>query len=83
MIDGAESDHNEILLHTWCIDGKTDNLLLLQLITNTTTTASDGSFDNGVINAGSTASAMVKGQGDIQYHCNIHPWMHRSLQVSS
>ena len=48
-----------------------------------TATASDGSFDTGVINPGSTASAMVKGQGDIQYHCNIHPWMHGSLQVSS
>jgi plastocyanin len=48
-----------------------------------TATASDGSFDTGAINPGSTASAMVKGQGDIQYHCNIHPWMHGSLQVSS
>ena len=38
-----------------------------------TATTSDGSFDTGVINAGSTASAMVKGKGDIQYHCNIHP----------
>jgi plastocyanin len=47
-----------------------------------TATASDGSFDTGAINPGSTASAMVKGQGDIQYHCNIHPWMHGSLQVS-
>lgn len=48
-----------------------------------TATASDGSFDTGAINPGSTDSAMVKGQGDIQYHCNIHPWMHGSLQVSS
>ena len=47
-----------------------------------TATASDGSFDTGIFNAGSTASAMVKGQGDIQYHCTIHPWMHGSLQVS-
>ena len=48
-----------------------------------TATADDGSFDAGTINPGSTASAMIKGQGDIQYHCNIHPWMHGSLQVSS
>ena len=47
-----------------------------------TATASDGSYDTGIFNAGSTASAMVKGQGDIQYHCTIHPWMHGSLQVS-
>ena len=47
-----------------------------------TATASDGSFDTGIFNAGSSASAMVKGQGDIQYHCTIHPWMHGSLQVS-
>jgi plastocyanin len=48
-----------------------------------TATASDGSFDTGIFNAGSSASAMVKGQGDIQYHCTIHPWMHGSLQVTS
>ena len=47
-----------------------------------TATASDGSFDTGMINVGSTGSATVKGQGDIQYHCTIHPWMHGSLQVS-
>ena len=48
-----------------------------------TATADDGSFDAGTINPGSTASAMVSGQGNIPYHCNIHPWMHGSLQVSS
>jgi plastocyanin len=48
-----------------------------------TATANDGSFDTGIINAGSTGSATVKGKGDIQYHCNIHPWMHGSLLVSS
>jgi plastocyanin len=48
-----------------------------------TATASDGSFDTGMINVGSTGSATVKGQGDIQYHCTIHPWMHGSLLVSS
>lgn len=48
-----------------------------------TATASDGSFDTGIINVGSTGSATVKGQGDIQYHCTIHPWMHGSLLVSS
>ena len=48
-----------------------------------TATADDGSFDAGTINPGSTASAMIKGQGTVPYHCNIHPWMHGSLQVSS
>ena len=47
-----------------------------------TATASDGSFDTGIINVGTAGSATVKGQGDIQYHCTIHPWMHGSLQVS-
>lgn len=47
-----------------------------------TATADDGSFDAGTINPGSTASAMIKGQGTVPYHCNIHPWMHGSLQVS-
>ena len=47
-----------------------------------TATANDGSFDTGIINVGSTGSATVKGQGDIQYHCTIHPWMHGSLLVS-
>jgi plastocyanin len=48
-----------------------------------TATADDGSFDAGTINPGSTASAMITGQGTVPYHCNIHPWMHGSLQVSS
>ena len=46
-----------------------------------TATAGDGSFDTGIISVGSTGSASVRGQGDIQYQCTIHPWMHGSLQV--
>jgi plastocyanin len=45
--------------------------------------ATIGSFDAGTINPGSTASAMIKGQGTVPYHCNIHPWMHGSLLVSN
>lgn len=48
-----------------------------------TATADDGSFDASTINPGSMASAMIKGQGTVPYHCNIHPLMHGSLQVSS
>jgi plastocyanin len=48
-----------------------------------TATAVDGSFDTGIINVGSSGSAMVKGQGSVPYHCTIHPWMNGMLQVNS
>ena len=47
-----------------------------------TATVDDGSFDAGTINPGSTASAMIKGQGTVPYHCNIHPWMHSKCPVN-
>ena len=48
-----------------------------------TATAIDGSFDTGIINVGSSGSAIVRGQGSVPYHCTIHPWMNGMLQVTS
>ena len=48
-----------------------------------TATATDGSFDTGIINVGSSGSAIVKAQGTVPYHCTIHPWMNGMLQVNS
>ena len=48
-----------------------------------TATAIDGSFDTGIINVGSSGSAIVKAQGTVPYHCTIHPWMNGMLQVTS
>jgi plastocyanin len=48
-----------------------------------TATAVDGSFDTGIINVGSSGSAIVRGQGSVPYHCTIHPWMNGMLQVNS
>jgi plastocyanin len=48
-----------------------------------TATATDGSFDTGIINVGSSGSAIAKAQGTIPYRCTIHPWMNGVLQVTS
>jgi plastocyanin len=48
-----------------------------------TATATDGSFDTGIINVGSLGSAIAKAQGTIPYRCTIHPWMNGMLQVTS
>jgi plastocyanin len=48
-----------------------------------TATATDGSFDTGIINVGSSGSAIVKGQGTVPYHCTIHPWMNGMLKVTT
>ena len=48
-----------------------------------TATATDGSFDTGIINVGSSGSAIVRAQGGVPYHCTIHPWMNGMLQVTS
>jgi alcohol dehydrogenase (cytochrome c) len=48
-----------------------------------TATADDGSFDTGNIAPGSSGSATVRGQGQISYHCTIHPFMKGTLQVSA
>jgi plastocyanin len=49
-----------------------------------TATAIDNSFDTGIINVGSSGSAMIKSGSSgsssrIQYHCTIHPWMTGTL----
>lgn len=49
-----------------------------------TATADDGSFDTGIINGGSSGSALIStstGTGTIPYHCNVHPEMRGTLQV--
>jgi plastocyanin len=48
-----------------------------------TATATDNSFDTGIIQPGSSGSAIIKGQATIPYHCTIHPWMTASLIVAS
>jgi plastocyanin len=48
-----------------------------------TATATDGSFDTGIINVGSSGSAIVRAPGTVPYHCTIHPWMNGMLQVTS
>lgn len=50
-------------------------------ITIHTATASDGSFDTGLIQAGSSESEIVKGEGNVPYGCTIHPWMRASLNI--
>lgn len=51
-------------------------------ITLHTATASDGSFDTGLIPAGSSGSAIVKGKGNIPYACTLHPWMKGTLNIA-
>jgi plastocyanin len=49
-----------------------------------TATADDGSFDTGIINGGSSGSALIitsTGTRTIPYHCNVHPEMRGTLQV--
>lgn len=49
-----------------------------------TATATDNkSFDTGIIQPGSSDSAIVRGQGEIPYYCTIHPFMKASLQIVS
>jgi plastocyanin len=49
-----------------------------------TATADDGSFDTGIINGGSSGSAIISansGTTVIPYHCSVHPEMRGTLQV--
>jgi plastocyanin len=39
-----------------------------------TATATDGSFDTGILNVGSSGSVTVRAQGTVPYRCTIHPW---------
>lgn len=48
-----------------------------------TATAVDNSFDTGIIQPGSSGSAIITGKAIIAYHCTIHPWMKASLIVAS
>jgi plastocyanin len=49
-------------------------------------TADDGSFDTGIINGGSSGSAIISANSEttvIRYHCSVHPEMRGTLQVIS
>jgi plastocyanin len=49
-----------------------------------TATADDGSFDTGIINAGSSGSVLINTStetGIIPYHCSVHPEMRGTLQI--
>lgn len=50
-----------------------------------TATADDGSFDTGIINGGTSGSAVIirpsSGTTVIPYHCSVHPEMRGTLQV--
>ena len=49
-----------------------------------TATADDGSFDTGLINGGSSGSAIISANSEttvIPYHCSVHPEMRGTLQV--
>lgn len=49
-----------------------------------TATADNNSFDTGIIQPGSSGSAIIKGQTTtIPYHCTIHPWMKAGLIIAS
>jgi plastocyanin len=48
-----------------------------------TSTADNNSFDTGIIQPGSSGSAIIKGQATIPYHCTIHPWIKANLIVAS
>lgn len=41
-----------------------------------TVTASDGAFDSGNMNAGSTFAYTFTNPGTYTYFCRYHPWMH-------
>ena len=49
-----------------------------------TATADDGSFDTGIINGGSSSSALINTSTEtrtIPYHCSFHPEMRGTLQI--
>jgi plastocyanin len=55
-----------------------------QDITQHTATADDNSFDTGPITSGNTSSPIYfSGEGQVGYHCNIHPYMTGVLQIGT
>jgi len=46
-----------------------------------TATATDGSFDTSLVNAGSTASHTFRNVGTYPYMCILHPWMKGTVIV--
>jgi plastocyanin len=48
-----------------------------------TFTADDGSFDTKAIDPGGKMTITLTKAGTIAYHCNIHQFMHGTLNVSA
>ena len=46
-----------------------------------TTTASDGSFDSGLLMSGKTFSHKFNTAGTFDYACTVHPWMKGTVTV--
>lgn len=46
-----------------------------------TLTADDGAFDTGDIAGGATQSVVVKGSGEVAYHCDIHDYMKGVIRI--
>ena len=46
-----------------------------------TATADDGSFDTGTIEQGKIGSATFKEAGTFTYFCEVHPFMHGTVEV--
>jgi plastocyanin len=46
-----------------------------------TATADDGSFDTGPLEEGKLKSETFKQAGTYAYHCEIHPYMHGTVEV--
>jgi plastocyanin len=46
-----------------------------------TVTATDGSFDSGLVNPGGTFSLTLASAGTFMYTCTPHPWMKATLTV--
>jgi plastocyanin len=47
-----------------------------------TFTANDGAFDTGDVNGGRRVRVTVDRNGTFAYHCDIHPFMRGTVQVS-
>ena len=51
------------------------------LVPHTATSATEGVFDSGFMEAGQTWKYEVKGKGDVAYICTFHPTMKGVLKI--